>query len=307
MIAENQGKLESGADSIFKNELANLMQPVQEMSAADLRNMVLNLMKNFNRVLVTDVENLQNTQGDNFKINALLQAILNEIDSQTVKSHYGANEASPVKIESGVPIIVQNELTIQENMAKHEFSFSDTGEEFIGSMFHKLKLFDQLQILNKMNSDLSSPLKVQQLIDQIAKTVKIIQHQGRSEMTIQLKPDLYGRMSLRLSVEDGAIKIKIVVDKIDTQKMIENNITHLQKTLAEHGLKIDKLDVTTWQNFQDTKEAFSNRTGFRDKNPSNGFKRFSKFSQQLPDQDEIEMQYPLFVQKGLTSTIEMVV
>lgn len=94
---------------------------------------------------------------------------------------------------------------------------------------------------------LTETLKLEKIAEQMANHVKVAMRDGKSEMTLQLKPESLGQMSLKLLVEENIINLKISVDNSDTKQMIETNFTHLQKTLADQGLKFDRFEVTLKQ------------------------------------------------------------
>lgn len=76
----------------------------------------------------------------------------------------------------------------------------------------------------------------QVLKDQLVSKSELITQQGRAEIRLELKPEYMGRVLLRLSLENGAINGKFLVENQQVRNLIENNIAQLKQNLADQGI-----------------------------------------------------------------------
>ncbi|OGH56809.1 MAG: hypothetical protein A3G34_14985 [Candidatus Lindowbacteria bacterium RIFCSPLOWO2_12_FULL_62_27] len=78
--------------------------------------------------------------------------------------------------------------------------------------------------------------------DMVAKA-KLFVDQGRSEMTLQLKPEQLGSLNIKIVVEDGKMQAQFVTDRPEVRDMIERNEGLLKDKMAEVGIEISSLSV----------------------------------------------------------------
>jgi hypothetical protein len=82
------------------------------------------------------------------------------------------------------------------------------------------------------------------LSHQLVEKVKLLVSEGRSELEVQLKPEHLGRLKLNLTLEDGVITAKFVVENPKVGQIIETNMAHLRSVLTEAGLKFEQANVS---------------------------------------------------------------
>lgn len=78
--------------------------------------------------------------------------------------------------------------------------------------------------------------------DMVAKA-KLFVENGRSEMTIQLKPEQLGNLNIKMVVEDGKMQAQFVTDRAEVKALIEENADMLKTKLSEVGIEINALSV----------------------------------------------------------------
>ncbi len=91
--------------------------------------------------------------------------------------------------------------------------------------------------------------KVEQMVkpeatfsDMVAKA-KLFFDNGRSEMTIQLKPDQLGSLNIKIAMEDGHLEAYFVTDRPEVKALIEQNADLLKSKLAEVGIEVQAMSV----------------------------------------------------------------
>jgi len=87
------------------------------------------------------------------------------------------------------------------------------------------------------------------LLNQVSRQIIRLRNAGKNEMTLQLKPPHLGRMKLNIEHTAGGIRVGIVVESAAARDMLLANSHDLKTTLADQGLRLDKIDVEAQADF----------------------------------------------------------
>jgi len=68
--------------------------------------------------------------------------------------------------------------------------------------------------------------------------------EGRYDFDVELKPDFLGRVSIKLTMQDGAIRMQIKADDMSVRSMLADQTTTLQSALKDKGITLTSVDVT---------------------------------------------------------------
>lgn len=68
---------------------------------------------------------------------------------------------------------------------------------------------------------------------------------GGGEMKLTLNPEGLGKMSMKVSVQDGAVNVEMIADNSSAKKVIEKSLGDLKASLAAHQLNVDNIKVDT--------------------------------------------------------------
>jgi flagellar hook-length control protein FliK len=125
------------------------------------------------------------------------------------------------------------------------------------------------------------PRMVQVIFGQIAEKAKLVVSPGMTEMQIQLKPDILGRLNLSVTTENGLITAKFSAESYQVKAIIETNLNSLRNALAEQGVKVDQLVVNVgtekdFSEFQQRESGFwkgSQKSGSKIVVNDEGFER----------------------------------
>lgn len=90
-----------------------------------------------------------------------------------------------------------------------------------------------------------------QIINKIAQEIKSIIGKEKSEINIKLEPESLGKLSVKISSENGVFNASFYAENDRAKAMIESNIASLKKTLEEQGLQINELNVFVGSNPDD--------------------------------------------------------
>ncbi|MDI6735702.1 MAG: flagellar hook-length control protein FliK, partial [bacterium] len=66
---------------------------------------------------------------------------------------------------------------------------------------------------------------------------------GKSEIHIQLKPEHFGKLELRVIKQDDKITAKFVVENIELKKLIESDLDSLKQALLEKGIVLEGIEI----------------------------------------------------------------
>ena len=81
------------------------------------------------------------------------------------------------------------------------------------------------------------------VLNQVAEKMKVMSGARKSEISLQLVPERLGRVKIRLTVTDGVLNGKIVVQNHETKALFQANIVKLQENLEQQGIPVNKLLV----------------------------------------------------------------
>ncbi|MBP2026400.1 flagellar hook-length control protein FliK [Acetoanaerobium pronyense] len=90
-----------------------------------------------------------------------------------------------------------------------------------------------------------------QIINKIAQEIKSIIGKDKSEINIKLEPESLGKLSVKISSENGVFNASFYAENDKAKTMIESNIASLKKTLEEQGIQINELSVFVGSNPDD--------------------------------------------------------
>ncbi|MGE5588583.1 MAG: flagellar hook-length control protein FliK [Clostridia bacterium] len=93
-------------------------------------------------------------------------------------------------------------------------------------------------------SEREAPVTARTVVDQIVRRAELRLGRSEAEMVIDLKPDVLGRVHLRISAEPGRIVAQIRVESAVTRQLIEAGLGDLKAALAERGLDLGNVAVS---------------------------------------------------------------
>jgi hypothetical protein len=88
------------------------------------------------------------------------------------------------------------------------------------------------------------PITARAVVDQIVRRAEIRLGRSEAEMVIDLKPDVLGRVHLRITAEPGRIVAQIRAENSITRQLIEAGLGDLKVALAERGLDLGSVTIS---------------------------------------------------------------
>jgi flagellar hook-length control protein FliK len=109
-------------------------------------------------------------------------------------------------------------------------------------------------------------------LDQVSRQILRSQLANESEIQIQLKPPSLGRLKMSIEHTSEGLKVSIIAESSAARDMLLSNSGDLKTALMEQGIRLDKINVETQADFNQTMA----NTGGNGSNGSDGRKRFSE-------------------------------
>jgi len=89
-----------------------------------------------------------------------------------------------------------------------------------------------------------APITARTVIDQIVQRAQLRLGRSEAEMVIDLKPDVLGRVHLRITAEPGRVVAEIRAESAVTRQLIEAGLGDLKAALADRGLDLGAIAVS---------------------------------------------------------------
>jgi flagellar hook-length control protein FliK len=85
------------------------------------------------------------------------------------------------------------------------------------------------------------------IINQVVEKVKVILTPEKSEIAMELKPDSLGRVSLKVSTENGLVMARFVAENQQVKQVLEANMQILKDSLESQGINVQGFSVSVRQ------------------------------------------------------------
>lgn len=86
--------------------------------------------------------------------------------------------------------------------------------------------------------------KAEDVLPQILKYADAIKANQQNSIKLQLYPEQLGKMEIKVTSHAGVISAQLTADSHQVKSMLESQVAMLQRSFAELGLKVDKVEVT---------------------------------------------------------------
>jgi len=106
---------------------------------------------------------------------------------------------------------------------------------------------------------LNTPVKTENLFQEMISRVEMMQNDSKSTMTIQLNPEFLGKVALEVSVDAAGLHVKINAEDSGVRSMINGQLATLIESLEHKGIEVVGVEVTytgvNYGTFQDPREG----------------------------------------------------
>ena len=189
--------------------------------------------------------NLQKTQiqNNNLNIKAEPKKEVVTVDLTDINVELNALKAQP------------NVVSQQSSMSSNVFSDSQSENlEFMqtdkieGFDLTGGKIFSNTMLMNSVKKVDVRNNQFMQMISKIADEIRLTVDKNKNEMTIKLQPETLGKLTVKISSENGVMNASFFAENDKAKTMIENNMIELKNSLEKQGIQVQNLTVTVDQN-----------------------------------------------------------
>jgi len=90
---------------------------------------------------------------------------------------------------------------------------------------------------------LNTPVKTENLFEEMIQRVELAQNETKSTMSIQLNPEFLGKVALEVAVDAAGLHVKINAEDSGVRSMINGQLTALLESLENKGIAVAEVEV----------------------------------------------------------------
>lgn len=189
--------------------------------------------------------NLQKTQIQNINSNIKAEP----------KKEVATGDLTDINVELNALKVQPNVVSQQSSMSSNVFSDSQSENlEFMqtdkieGFDLTGGKIFSNTMLMNSVKKVDVRNNQFMQMISKIADEIRLTVDKNKNEMTIKLQPETLGKLTVKISSENGVMNASFFAENDKAKTMIENNMIELKNSLEKQGIQVQNLTVTVDQN-----------------------------------------------------------
>lgn len=236
----NLKKLEESIEKIDFENTENIKQLITtlEDSIKSLGNQSRIITEESSEVVDLDIEN-DTTIRENE--DELLQNDIEEPRAKTENNDNSSQDSNQQPTAEGL-IGVSKELNEGNSVEGKQQSEFDS---IINEQSNKIK---ETNVELKLNKE--TPVNKNEVLSQVIEKAKVVLAGGKSEMTMELKPESLGKLSLKIITENGIFLAEVVAENEQVKAVLESNMQTLKDSLQEQGFTIKEFSVSVGSDSQ---------------------------------------------------------
>ena len=184
---------------------------------------------------------------------ANIALVKGQTETADPKEDAGMNKASERALEETKSAEEMNVGTKDETESSfsEEQSLMDRSKDSEKSVTHTDHVFAEQQSIRTEEFILpeeavqpyTSQVDAFDLIDQIAKNVRVTISAAETSMEMQLNPENLGKLYLNISEREGSIRAQITAQNAAVKEALEVQLVELRQSLNQQGIKVDAIEV----------------------------------------------------------------
>lgn len=146
---------------------------------------------------------------------------------------------------------------------------------FIGALNEKVSI-------GAARADAPAPVRtITEVKEKLEGAIRVSVEQGGGEVRMKLNPERLGELTIKLNIEDNAVKAEIIVESAEVKRILETDSGLLKDALGSQGLTLDKYTVEIKADARDLDEQFPDR-----EDPVRDFNQGRKGGRDEPGQEK---------------------
>ena len=234
-----------------KEELLALCEEWKQMSGVDEKN---SLAEDASEAMISEGEKSESKQAQNVNAEEYLTeenvAQNTEILEETVDGK--KNVLTEGEMETAEAEITE---TVEMTTSKTESFSQGSDQSFAGNSQNNganagFAATNQQMIQNgefvvpQENLQPYTQVNVADLIDQVARNVRVHISSQMTSMEMQLNPEHLGKLYLQVSESEGVIRAQITAQNEVVKEALETQLVELRQTLHQQGVRVEAIEVT---------------------------------------------------------------
>lgn len=179
------------------------------------------------------------------RIATWLQSVFKEVSPGVIKQNSDVNFADQTEAQPVKTVTEAAQRTEPKIAAWLQTSFQDASPAVFKQESLPISRVEQF-IVNMGQTDLTKALSGKELIDKIE---SLVQSQrlysfvrGQNPISIQLRPDNLGDMTIRFVQTNGELTVQMLVSSKAVKEVLESNLHQLRNVFSPHQVTIEKQD-----------------------------------------------------------------
>lgn len=262
----------------FDDNKLNYIESTDDLIAA--HNAILNLLEYEKLSENTSLETMIEDDTEATKVEDLEDSVIIQKDGlKLLKDNEDINKKdslfdSMLTDALNSKIMSKDELTEDDRYDNNILEINSKAYDLERTDFES-KLDNIIDAKNEIMFEMSKRIDV---INQLSNKIFTSLKEDKSEMIVQLKPDILGKIILKVSLSDDVLSAKIITQSQETKNIIVTQLDELRDTLSRQGYTIGKLDVDIHQDGSQSQLFYSNQ--------GDNFRLNSKTSNNILSNDE---------------------
>lgn len=262
----------------FDDNKLNYIESTDDLIAA--HNAILNLLEYEKLSENTSLENMIEDDTEATKVEDLEDSVIIQKDGlKLLKDNEDINKKdslfdSMLTDALNSNIMSKDELTEDDRYDNNILEINSKAYDLERTDFES-KLDNVIDAKNEIMFEISKRIDI---INQLSNKIFTSLKEDKSEMIVQLKPDILGKIILKVSLSDDVLSAKIITQSQETKNIIVTQLDELRDTLSRQGYTIGKLDVDIHQDGSQSQLFYSNQ--------GDNFRLNSKTSNNILSNDE---------------------
>lgn len=231
----------------------------------------LNRIKELVAFMMASIDELETTSGEGL-LDSRFQVALNQLENkitqyissldmhQIVVDESDINEHNTANILKSAGNHLGQDLQLVNNGLVTEKQLEDKDKQQVDNKFAmnnnlvniesitsnqviEANEYGQASTQELYSSSSDSQVSKDDILGQIVDKLRLNLDDNKQEIEIKLKPDVLGKLMLKMELRDGVLTAKMLVDNIRTKELIESNLLQLKEQIEDNGLDIKTFEV----------------------------------------------------------------
>lgn len=121
---------------------------------------------------------------------------------------------------------------------KSKTDYEDSYQQFINNLASS-----KTEIVKDSELGIQTIKQVVEITDQIVEKIKVVINDNQTSLEMQLMPESLGKVGLSIVSKDGVMTASFTTQNQISKEAIESQISVLQTTLEEQGIKVESIEV----------------------------------------------------------------